>query len=365
MANFNLDKKKEHEALAEKALRAKDYALAKFHVAQAAKYAFVLADRCEGALRAAYEANGNDLVEIAEDLQRRAAGGGADRKGAKSAEASACRMAERPTVRLDDVAGMQGVKDQIRLRLVEPARHPDEAKRYGLKVGGGILLYGPPGTGKTFLAKAVAGELGLPFYTVTAADVFGKFVGESENNVRNLFRAARSNPLSVVFVDELETIFRRRGEGAHETTQKVITVMLQELDGVNDAQNPILLLGATNAPWMIDEAFLRTGRFDVMAYVGLPNLDARRQILRAAFRDGSVACDEEALERTAARTEGLSGADLKGLAQKVKQMAYDRRCGRYSAELFDEAAAQTSPSCGRETDARIEAWEKAQGVKRL
>ena len=362
MANFNLDKKKEHEALAEKALRAKDYAKAAFHAAEAAKFTYALADLCDGKLKSAYETNATDLVDIAEELKLRAQ----TEKGGKAScasEGGECRV-ERPNVRLDDVAGMQGVKDQIRLRLIEPLAHPDEAKKHGLKVGGGILLYGPPGTGKTFIAKAVAGELDLPFYAITSADVFGKYVGESENNIRNLFRTARKNPLSVIFIDELESIFRKRAESIHETTQKVITVILQELDGINDKQNPILLLGATNAPWMIDEAFLRTGRFDVMAYVGLPDAEARKKIVLNSFKDVSYPIEQDGVDFIVGETEGYSGADLNGVVQKVKQLAFDQKATSYGRPLFEKVLADSSPSCNAEIAAKIEAWEKANDVKR-
>lgn len=364
MANFNLDKKKEHESLAEKALKAKDYGRAAIHAAEAARFAFLLADVCDGKLKAAYETNATDLVDIAEELKRKAQSTQAKAAGDVAAtDKEACRV-ERPTVRLDDVAGMHKVKDQIRLRLIEPLKRADEAKKHGLKVGGGILLYGPPGTGKTFVAKAVAGELELPFYAITSADVFGKYVGESENNIRNLFRAARKNPLSVIFIDELETIFRKRTESIHETTQKVITVILQELDGINDKQNPIMLLGATNTPWMIDEAFLRTGRFDVMAYVGLPDAEAREKIIRNSFKDVSYPVEPEAVEFLVLATNGYSGADLKGVAQKVKQLAFDRNAASYGKGLFEEALKDSAPSCNAGITAKIEAWEKANDIKR-
>ena len=366
MTNFNLDKKKEHEAAAEKCLRSGDFAGALRHVAQAAKFAFILADKCDGAMRDAYEANGNDLVEIAERMKEKAAGvkNAGNAVGAKAArEKNSCRV-ERPSVRLDDVAGMQKVKDQIRLRLVEPLKRSDEARKHGLKAGGGMLLYGPPGTGKTFVAKAVAGELDLPFYAITPADVFGKYVGESENNIRDIFRDARKNPLSVIFIDELETIFRKRTESIHETTQKVITVILQELDGINDSQNPVMLLGATNTPWMIDEAFLRAGRFDVMAYVGLPDAEARRKIIRDSFKDVSYPVDHSAMEFLVLATEGYSGADLKGVAQKIKQAAFDSDATNYTKELFEKALADSSPSCSAEIASKIAAWEKENEISR-
>ena len=356
MVNFNLDKKKEHEALAEKALRAKDYAQAFYHTAEAAKYTFILADRCEGKMHKAYESNANDLVEIASILKAKAQGRNTDASPAPG-ESGRCRV-ERPSARLDDVAGMESVKDQIRLRVIEPMRHPEEAKKHGIKAGGGILLYGPPGTGKTFLAKAVAGELDLPFFAITSADVFGKYVGESESNIRDLFREARKNPFSVIFIDELETIFRKRTDAIHETTQKVITVILQELDGINDQQNPILLLGATNTPWMIDEAFLRAGRFDVLAYVGLPDAAAREKIVLHAFKDVSYPVAQEGVEFLVAQTDGFSGADLKGVTQKVKQLAFDGKSDRYDKLLFEKALEGVSPSCNTEIMEKIKAWEK-------
>ena len=363
MTDFHLDKKREHEAAAESALRKKDYEAAWRHIAEAAAFGFKLADRTDGKVREAYAANAKGLVALAERIKREKGGAKKEAADGEGAPAASCRI-ERPAVRLADVAGMEAVKDQIRLRVIEPLRHADEAKRHGLKVGGGILLYGPPGTGKTFLAKAVAGELDLPFYALTAADVFGKYVGESENNIRSLFREARKNPLSVVFIDELETIFRKRTDQVHETTQKVVSVILQELDGVDDRRNPVLLLGATNTPWLVDEAFMRTGRFDVLAYVGLPDAAARRQILLGCFKDVDYPLAPEAVEAVVARTDRFSGADLKGLAQKAKQRAFDRKATVYDAALFEEVLKDAAPSCKAETLARIEAWEKTNDIHR-
>ena len=267
-------------------------------------------------------------------------------------------VAERPTVTLKDVAGMEEVKEQVRLRLLEPMAHRTLAGRYGLSVGGGMLLYGPPGTGKTFFARAVAGELDLPFYMVTAADIFGRYVGDSERNVRKLFSDIRKNPLSVVFFDELETVFPKRTEDVHETTRKVISLLLQELDGIDKSKNPILLLGAMNVPWMIDEAFMRPGRFDVKVYVGLPDFDARRQMLAAAFAEGDIPHEAGLTAHLAKRTEGYSGADLKGLMSRMRQIAFDRRLSLYTAELADEIVAQSRPTTDAETVRRIREWER-------
>ena len=248
------------------------------------------------------------------------------------------------------------------MELRDYLREPEKYRRYGARMPRGVLLYGPPGTGKTFLAKAVAGELELPFYTITAADVFGKYVGESENNIRELFREARQAPLSVIFIDEVETIFRKRTGDIHETTQKVITVLLQELDGVDEAKNPILLLGATNAPWMIDEAFLRSGRFDVLTYVGLPDAAARLKILQNSFKAVELPIDAAGLEELARQTDGFSGADLKGLAQQIMQAAYERKAD-FTGALFAECLKAATPSIHAETERNIRAWEDANGLR--
>ncbi len=358
MSNFNYTKKIEHESAAEAAIRHQDFNAAFLHISEAAKYTLALAGQCTGDIKNAYLQNANELMDLAEQSKAKASIT-ADQTQSEDGNtvASPC-LVERPSVRLDDVAGMEDVKRQIRLRMIEPLQHPEEAKKHGLKIGGGILMYGPPGTGKTFIAKAVAGELGLPFYTITPANVFGKYVGESENNIRALFAEARKNPLSVVFIDELESIFRKRTADIHETTQKVVSVILQELDGVKDGKNPFLLMGATNAPWLIDEAFLRTGRFDVKAYVGLPDLKARLQIVRNAFKGVECPVDEDAILYLASATKNCSGADINGIAQSIRQTAFDRHLDHYTIGLFQECTKHITPSCNDETMRRIEKWEK-------
>lgn len=270
------------------------------------------------------------------------------------------RIAVRPTVKLDDVAGMEDVKEQIRMRLIEPMRNASLASYYGIRTGGGMLLYGPPGTGKTFLAKAVAGELSLPFFAVTAADIFGKYIGESEKNVRKLFREIRKNELSVVFIDELETIFPKRTADVHETTRKVISLLLQELDGLDGNKNPILLLGATNVPWMVDEAFLRPGRFDISIYIGAPDLKARQYMLYRAFERGGVPYEEGIVEHVAQRTENFSGADLNGVMERIRQVAFSKRSSYYTIAIADEVLSGSRPSINGELVERIKNWERSQ-----
>jgi SpoVK/Ycf46/Vps4 family AAA+-type ATPase len=252
---------------------------------------------------------------------------------------------------------MEEAKRQIRLRLIDPIKDRVRAQRYGIKPGCGILLYGPPGTGKTLLAKAVAGELDLPFFSITAADIFGKLVGDSEKNVRKLFREVRKHPLSVVFIDELETIFPNRSVDVHETTRKVVAYMLQELDGIDTGKNPILLLGATNVPWMVDEAFLRPGRFDVKLFVGLPDSDARKSIVDRLFSQGSVRPVPGLAEYISKRTENFSGADLKGIVDGIRQLAYERRLPLYTHALADEVLEKAAPSPAESIMDAIRKWE--------
>ena len=263
----------------------------------------------------------------------------------------------RPKTTFADVAGMEEAKRQIRLRLIDPIKDRVRAQRYGIKPGGGILLYGPPGTGKTLLAKAVAGELDLPFFSITAADIFGKLVGDSEKNVRKLFREVRKHPLSVVFIDELETIFPNRSVDVHETTRKVVAYMLQELDGIDTGKNPILLLGATNVPWMVDEAFLRPGRFDVKLFVGLPDPDARKAIVDRLCSLGSVRPVPGLAEYISKRTENFSGADLKGIVDGIRQLAYERRLPLYTHALADEVLENAAPSPAESIMDAIRKWE--------
>jgi SpoVK/Ycf46/Vps4 family AAA+-type ATPase len=254
---------------------------------------------------------------------------------------------------------MEDVKAQIRIRLIEPLRDASLAKRYGLSAGGGMLLYGPPGTGKTFLAQAVAGELDLPFYSITAADIFGRYVGESEGNVKKLFRDIRKNDLSVVFIDELEAIFPSRSADVHETSRKVISLLLQELDGIDKTKNPILLLGATNVPWMVDEAFLRPGRFDISVYVGLPDLAARRQMVLMSLQKGEVPYEERLVDFIAEKTYGYSGADVKGVIDRMRHTAFTRRLPSYTCDVAEEVVSGSRPSVNVSLIKQIREWEES------
>lgn len=209
-------------------------------------------------------------------------------------------------VTLADVKGLDGAKQAVMDALVNPVRHPDIYRTLKIKNGKGLLLYGPPGTGKTMFARAVAGELGLPFIYRKMSEMKDKYVGESEKNVSRLFEEAYSHKKCVVFLDECESILRKRGN------QKVCIVeqFLAELDGfATKRDSQIFVILATNRPWMIDSAVVRSGRIGLAVHVGLPEAETRRAIVEAALKDVPLAPDVS-IDDIVKRTEGYSGAEL-------------------------------------------------------
>ena len=209
-------------------------------------------------------------------------------------------------ITLADVKGLDDAKQAVLDALVNPVRHPDIYKTLKIKNGKGLLLYGPPGTGKTMFARAVAGELGLPFLYRKMSEMKDKYVGESEKNVSRLFEEAYSHKKCVVFLDECESILRKRGN------QKVCIVeqFLAELDGfATKRDSQIFVILATNRPWMIDSAVVRSGRIGLAVHVGLPDAETRRAIVEAALKDVPLASDIS-IDDIVVRTEGYSGAEL-------------------------------------------------------
>lgn len=271
---------------------------------------------------------------------------------------------ERPAVRLKDVAGMETVKKEVELRLIKPFRNPETAKRYGITPGGGIFLYGPPGTGKTFIAKAIAGELGIPFFALTTADILSPYIGESEGKLKQIFAELRKYPRVMLFIDEMESLFKKRGEHTHEMTNSIITCLLQEMNGVKDPQNMIFFMGATNVPYMVDEAFLRPGRFDVLIYVGNPDYQARYKILELEFKKIQVKIEAGSLEYLAQETENYSCADLVGLSKKICICAYENSVNNLNKVFFKECLRGESPSCSIEISEKIAQWEQDHNITR-
>jgi transitional endoplasmic reticulum ATPase len=218
---------------------------------------------------------------------------------------------ERPKLTFADVGGMDHVKDEIAMKVIQPLAHPELFAAYGKKVGGGVLLYGPPGCGKTHLARATAGEVKASFQSVGIHEVLDMWMGQSERNLHAIFEGARQRRPCVLFFDEVDALGAKRSDMAHAGSRNSINQFLSEMDGVTGSNEGILVLAATNAPWHIDPAFRRPGRFDRLIFVPPPDHGARVSILHILLR--GKPCDEFGLDAIAKKTERFSGADLQAV----------------------------------------------------
>lgn len=218
---------------------------------------------------------------------------------------------DRTVITFADVGGMEDVKEQIRLKIIHPFQHPELYAAYGKRAGGGVLLYGAPGCGKTHIARATAGELGSSFLWIGLEDVLSMVFSESEQNLHELFEQARRSAPCVVFFDEVDALGARRSDLRTSPGRQLINQFLAELDGVAAENEGILFLAATNAPWHVDDAFRRPGRFDRVVFVPPPDRDARREVLRIHL-EGRLQ-EEIDLTRLADRTKEYSGADLQSI----------------------------------------------------
>ena len=306
------------------AYRKGEYAVAKTYLLEAAEAMVELAESAKtDELRRQHEEYARELMELARDSERRKRERPRSRPPAREAtddegaDASDWIVSEKPDISYDDIAGMDDVKQEVRLKMIYPFTHPELAKRYGVSVGGGLLLYGPPGTGKTMMAKATAHELDATFFVISPAQIMSKWVGEAEQNVRKLFEAAKSHDKSVIFIDEVEALVPRRKSGGSTVMQRVVPQILQELEGFDRAsERALLFVGATNKPWLLDEAMLRPGRLDTKVYVALPDAPARYKLWEMYAGDRPLADDVD-FGKLCDATEGYSGADIKNIAAQA------------------------------------------------
>jgi len=326
--SFLLDRKREHETQAAGAVRRGDFGQALHHAVQVAEIGFQLAEQAEGLIADKYAEDASEWVAIAKRLKAKlppqqasisrpaVTSGGAEEEGKA---ATTWQLQERPEVRLSEVAGMDDVKAELDSRVIQPFQHPDVYQRFKAKVGGGVLMYGPPGNGKTFIARAVAGELDAAFFLVDASQIKDKYVGETEKKLTSLFDEAHKHPKAVVFFDEVDDLLGQRGN------QKIgtVTTFLKLADGFVKNDGCLLILAATNRPWLLAPAVLRPGRLGTHVYVGMPDEPARKAILEYCFREVPTAGMDFA--SVAAKAIGYSGAELAEVCDRAKKKAIERQ----------------------------------------
>lgn len=256
---------------------------------------------------------------------------------------------EKPSISFVDVGGLEGLKEEIRLKIIHPLKHPEIYAAYGKPVGGGVLLYGPPGCGKTFLARATAGEVHVPFLPVGIHDVLDMWLGQSERNLHGIFEQARKQRPCVLFFDEVDALGAKRTDMRASAGRQVINQFLAELDGIRGSNDGLLILAATNAPWHLDSALRRPGRFDRVVFVPPPDQPGRAAILRLLLR-GKPA-EEIDMEHLAKKTPDFSGADLKAVVDraiegKLREAMRDGLPRPLTTRDFTTALGQVRPSTG-------------------
>jgi transitional endoplasmic reticulum ATPase len=353
------DRKAQHARQADEAITKGNLRKAAFHLAKAGEYALKLADKSEGKVGQNFVREAEDLIDLAEAFSQKAA---AEKPAAsatatpklKSKESKEDKdeeggddwlVTEKPSVRLSDIAGMDDVKAKLQEMVIKPLKHAEQAKQWGIRPGGGILLYGPPGNGKTTLGKAVAGELEADFFYATGAEIRSKWHGESEQRLRKLIQAAKSRPVAVLFLDDVDGLLPRRG-GNSTVDNRIVVQFLNEIGGFEESPNTLLVLGATNKPEDLDEGVFRTGRFDEKIFVGLPDQPAREFMVRKNLGDAPVdpAFDPVAV---AAKLENYTGSDIVAVVQSAKRAGFRRTIdgGSNVLTLADiELAMKTIPS---------------------
>ncbi|MEK0415248.1 MAG: ATP-dependent protease FtsH, partial [Actinomycetota bacterium] len=258
-------------------------------------------------------------------------------------------QADKPSTTFADVAGYEGVKQEIR-EVVDFLKMPERFKEIGARVPKGVLLVGPPGTGKTLFARAVAGEAGVGFLSVTGSDFMEMFVGVGASRVRDLFQQARKMGRAIIFIDEIDSIGRKRGAGlggGHDEREQTLNQMLSEMDGFESSEG-IVVMAATNRPDILDAALLRPGRFDRQIIVPLPEAEERLAILKVHSTGKRMGADVD-LETMSKATPGMSGADLANLVNEAALIAVRRGSTQIERIDFENARDRVVMGARRES----------------
>ena len=362
---------------------AEGYEAAAALYAQAASNLLDAGYDCSSAEQSDFEKSVDRLIAISKDLKQhaaklRAAKPSAEEKKSGAVAASGddedCAFvpAETPEVTFRDIAGLAEAKQLIMDEIINPVLYRELYQRFHIECNGGLLLFGPPGSGKTMVARAVAAQAKMAFFSVRCSDIVGKYFGEAEKHVQALFRAAREAGNAVIFLDEAEALACRRG-GNSTVMNRLVPELLSQMDGFEKFQGHIIVIFATNRPYDIDPAFLRPGRLPNHCYIPLPDENVRREFLRSqiAKRPCAETIDVDALAK---RTERFSCADLMNLVKRGCQRPVNRgiekmKDGQDGAQELltqqdlDLALEKLHPSVEPEEIARIEKWMVKVGMK--
>lgn len=335
------------------------YNKAKRDYYKAAEYMTELAKLSGTKLRAARVERVKRIIAIADGLPESAPKKPIVRGGEQQASeesGASFKAAQIPDVSFDDVKGLDAAKEAIRIKMIYPMSHADVYEALGKSTGGGVLMYGPPGTGKTMMAKAAAHEAKAVFYSVKCSDIVSKWVGESEKNIAELFETARANDRAIIFFDELDSLFYKRGEDVHNDRR--VNELLQQIDGFSGRKSGLMILGATNNPWAVDDAAMRPGRFSQKIYIPLPDAPARAAMIEGKLKKTKTDGDINVAEIVSG-TDGFSGADIAELIDRAtdaplrRSLASGNVSGLTQADL-EQALSTVKPSVDEDTVRKFE-----------
>lgn len=292
-----------------------NFTLAKRNFLLASETMMQMAKQSKGSLKEVRVSRARRLVEIADNLGKTPIKSTKKEEDEDVEQVKKWQTAKIPNITFADVAGLDEVKKAITIKMINPVKYPEKYKMYGKKTGGGVLLYGPPGTGKTMIAKAIANEVGAKFYAIKGSDIVSKWVGDSEKNINSLFEEANKQDRAIIFIDEMDSLIGKRGVDSHN--DKRVNEFLQQIDGFAGRNPNLLLLGATNRPWDIDSAAMRSGRFSQKIYLPLPDAPARKFMIEKNMKKVPV-CKDFDVDKIVAQTELYSGADIEELCDRAK-----------------------------------------------